>query len=527
MRSKGDKDGALASLENVRMLEPDHVGALALSAEIWVGRQQYEEAAGALDKLSRQAVPPQQKLGAGLGAADIYEAKLDRADAALDVLVALDKSGLSDVAIHERIARAAARAEAWVPATTYLTKLIRERPDSKGRTEAARLCAAIFRDRLDDASAALPALVALLRESPNDLEAAEQFLEGGPSRERHRETLTDILSTTRDSLQESPAETRLIRLAMRTSALLDEVDFAQTGVATLVALGTASDQERNESAVLKGRIGSAPAVALDQASARHLWAAEELGPILDLFRVMGPTIAEALGPTTEALGVGRRERLDARAGSALRNEIASWAGALGIAEFELYVGGRDPHAIQGVPGEMPAIVVGSGVRTPLLLADRARLVRELVAMERGTTIALVRDDVAVAAVIVASCAIGEVSLQTPPYAVLAETQRLLQKAIARKTKKLLPELAQAVARSHGGGGDLRTVRGFALRTLDRAAAVAAGDPGAALVGIVGDDARRREDRRRHSRDSDACASCGAMTTSRCASSSGSRDRVST
>lgn len=488
LRSKGDKDGALSSLEHVAMLEPDHVGALALSAEIYVGRQQYEEAAAALDRLSRQNVPAQQRLGAGIGAADLYETKLDRPEAALDVLVALDKAGMSDVAIHERVARAAARAEAWVPATAYLMKLVRERNEPKGRIEAARLCAAIFRDRLDDPSGAIPALVALLRESTADLEAAEQFLDAGPTIERHRETITDVFDHAHEALIHTPADSRLARIAARTAALLGRIDFEQVALSLLVALDVATETEHRAHGSLVARLGTAPAVALDPTSARRLAAAEELGPILDLFRLMGPTIAEALGPTLEALGVGRRERVDARAGSALRNEVAAWAGALGIPEFELYVGGRDANLLQGVPGEVPSLVVGSSLRAPLSLVDRARLVRELVAMERGTTITLVRDDVTVAAVIVASCALGEVQLQTPAYSVLAETQRMLSKAIARKTKKALPEVAQAVARHLGGGGDLRTFRGHALRTLDRAAAVAAGDIGAALVGVVGERA---------------------------------------
>src|SRR5439155_17124261 len=109
-------------------------------------------------------------------------------------------------------------------------------------------------------------------------------------------------------------------------------------------------------------------------------APEETGPVLDLFRLMAPTIAEALGPTVETLGVGRRERVDARAGNPLRNEIAAWAGALGITEFELYVGGKDTNLVQGVPGEVASIVVGSGIRTPLTLEDRARLVREIVGL---------------------------------------------------------------------------------------------------------------------------------------------------
>ena len=253
----------------------------------------------------------------------------------------------------------------------------------------------------------------------------------------------------------------------------------------LGALGTITDSERRTAASLTSRLGSAPALALDRDNARRLAVPEETGPILDLFRLMGPTIADALGPTLETIGVGRRERVDARSGSAVRNEIAAWAGALGLAEFELYVGGKDANLIQGIPGEMPSMVLGSAVKTPLSLSDRARLVRELVALERGTTIVMLRDDVSVAAVIVASCAIADVPLASPAYAVLAEIQRQMSKAVTRKVKKVLPEVAQAVARSQP---DLRAFRGHALRTLDRAAAIAAGDPSAAILQIVGEHA---------------------------------------
>lgn len=485
LRAKGDRDAALAALENVTMLEPDHVGALALSAEIYVGRQAYAEAATALDRLSRQTVPAQQKLGAGLGAADLYETKLDRPDAALDVLVALDKAGLSDVAIHERIARAAARAEAWIPATAYLSKLIKERPEAKGRVEAARLCALIYRDRLDDAPAAVPALVAVLREAPEDIDAAEQLLDAGPSASKIIDTLQSMRRAALTRLASHPADERSARIVARTAGLLTDADLQQVSLGVLGALGALSDSERRTAASLSSRLGSAPALALDKESARKLAVPEESGPILDLFRMMGPTIADALGPTLDSLGAGRRERVDARSGSAVRNEIAAWAGALGLAEFELYVGGKDPNIIQGVPGEMPSLVIGSAIKTPLSLADRARLVRELVALERGTTIVMLRDDVSVAAVIVASCALVDVPLQSPAYSVLAETQRLMSKAVTRKTKKVLPDVAQAVARSQP---DLRAFRGHALRTLDRAAAIAAGDPAAAILQVVGEGA---------------------------------------
>jgi tetratricopeptide (TPR) repeat protein len=485
LRAKGDRDGALNSLENVTMLEPDHVGALALSAEIYIGRQQYEEAAMALDRLSRQNVPVQQKLGAGLGAADLYEQRIGKSDKALDVLVALDHAGISDIAIHERIARAAAKAEAWIPATAYLEKLIHERTDANGRIEAARLAAAIFRDKLDDPQGAVPALVALLREAPDDMEALEQLLDAGPTSQAARETLVRSLAVTRLLLGQSPSEARSARVAARLAALLGELDLQQLALGVLGVVDEGTPKEKQAEQALVARLGSAPAVALDDAGMRRLSWPDEAGPILDLFRIMAPTIAEAIGPTLDALGVGRRERIDARAGHPLRNEIAAWAGALGIAEFELYYGGKDPRVIQGVPGEVPAIVVGNGNQTPLDLEQRARLVRELVALRKGTTAVLSRDDVTVAAIVVASCAQVDVVLKTPPYAVLAETQRLIGKAIARKTKKLLPDVANAIAQKVAGGFDPRTFRAAALRTLDRAALLATGDPAAALADILG------------------------------------------
>src|SRR6202035_1573698 len=113
--------------------------------------------------------------------------------------------------------------------------------------------------------------------------------------------------------------------------------------------------------------------------------------------------AEALGPSLQACGVGRRDKVDPRSGLALRNEIASWAGAFGVREFDLYVGGKDPLAVQGIPGEMPTLVVGADVNAPLAPMTRGRIARELLAIIRGTTIARTRDDITIAAVVIAAC----------------------------------------------------------------------------------------------------------------------------
>jgi tetratricopeptide (TPR) repeat protein len=52
LRKKGDVDGALAALDDVTMLEPDHVGALALAGEIQIAKHAFDKAAPLLARLA-------------------------------------------------------------------------------------------------------------------------------------------------------------------------------------------------------------------------------------------------------------------------------------------------------------------------------------------------------------------------------------------------------------------------------------------------------------------------------------------
>jgi hypothetical protein len=206
------------------------------------------------------------------------------------------------------------------------------------------------------------------------------------------------------------------------------------------------------------------------------------GPIAELFVLLGPTIAEALGPNLQATGVSRRDRVDPRSGIALRNEIAAWAGAFGIREFDLYVGGKDPLGVQGIAGEPPALVVGSGVNAPLAPMTRARVARELLGVVRGTSVIRSRDDVTIAAIVVAACHLAEVHIDHPPYAVLAEVERLLGKTMSRKIKKSIADACHAIVRTKG---DARAWSRRALGSHDRIATIASGDPAMVLADVLG------------------------------------------
>ena len=465
------------------MLDPDHVGALALLGEINIRRANFDDAAASLARLATlENAPGKNRLTAGIAAVDLYENKLNRPEKGLEVLLVLHKAKLSNMAVRERLARAAARTGTWTEATAILEELMLERPEAEGRIEAARLAMAIHRDRLGKPEGARQAIVKLLEESPADGEAIDMLLQT----QHPQDVLERLLGTARTALRgvvaNQPADVPTIRRLVRIARALKDDALQQAALGALVCLGSADSQSDSTFAQLAARNARAPQVAFSETMMRVVVAPGDAGPIADLFALLGPTLAAALGPSLAACGVGRRDKVDPRSGIALRNEIATWAGALGIPEFDLYVGGKDPLAVQGIPGETMSLVVGANVNAPLAPLARSRVARELLAMSRGTTVTRSRDEVTIAAIVVAACKLAEVRIDHPPYAVLAEIERLMGKEIPRKTRKAIPDVCRAIVAQRV---DAREWSKRALASLDRIATVASGDPAVVLGDALG------------------------------------------
>ena len=483
LREKGDVDGAMVALENVTMVEPDHVGALALSGEIFIRRGQFAEAADVLGRLAKiPDAPPRNRATAGIAAVDLYENKLDRTDLALEILVVLHKASLTNMAVRERLARAAAKTGSWEEAASILEELMLERPTPAGRIEAAQLAMAIRRDRLSDRAGAAKAMVKLLEEAPSNGDAVDLLLEATLPEEQKKQLLAAAREGLLVDVAAEPTRGAIVRRLARVAHALADTSLEQTALAASAVLGALDDAGRANLARLAQSKPRLPRIALTDALLRTIVAKGDDGPVAELFAVLGPTLAEALGPTLAVLGVTRKERVDPRAGSPVRQEVAAWAGALGIAEFDLYVGGRDALGVQGIPGEPHSLVVGPDVRSPFPLATRARIARELFAMTRGTTVLRLRDETTILAIVVAACREAEVAIESPAYAVQAEIDRLVHKAVARKTRKQLVEICQRVVQTRA---DARDWSQRAIATLDRIAAVATGDVGAVLGDIIG------------------------------------------
>ncbi len=473
MRGAGDREGALAALENVTMLEPDHVGALALSGEIYITTGQFPEAADRLARLAAlDAAPAKQRLMSGVASVDIFENKLGQPQRALEVLTQLYEMGLSTLPVRERLARLAAKLESWDSATQVLEQLMNERDSQVSRIEAARLAMAIHRDRRLRPAEAQAAVEKLLAEAPEDGEALDLVLTGvlPPATaqallSRGRDTLVPMLLT--DPLDAERVD-RLARIAHR----LDQPRIRQAALGALVALGQGTPEIDHELAVLDQRVARVPHMTVDEAALPDLCDPQDQGPLPTLIRALATTFADALGPSLDALGVGKKQRVDPRAGLPVRNEIAAWAGALGLGDFELYIGGNDPDGVYGVANETPAIVIGAQVQAPLSAAHRGMVARELFALRRGTTILRHRDATDVAALVVAACAVVDVGVPSPQYAMLGEFQRVLAKEMPRRVKKTIPDLARAVQASNQ---DIEGWVRAATSSLDRLASVASGD----------------------------------------------------
>ena len=322
----------------------------------------------------------------------------------------------------------------------------------------------------------------LLEEEPGDGEALDMLLQTAHPDEVRDRLLRGAQSALLASLERRPTDLPSVRRLVKVARALKDDGLQQAALGVLACLGAADAAAEQAFAQLAARKTRTPQVTVSEATLRAMLSPGDEGPLADLFAQLGPTIAEALGPNLASCGVGRRDRIDPRSGLALRNEIAAWAGAFGIREFDLYVGGKEPLDVQGIPGEPPALVVGPSIKAPLTPVIRARVARELVAMTRGTTIARSRDDVTIAAIVVAACGIAEVHIDHPPYAVLGEIERLIGKAIARKTRKAIGDTCRAIVASRA---EPRAWTRRVLASHDRVAVVASGDPAVVLCEVLG------------------------------------------
>jgi len=500
LRTLGDREGALAALVAVTSRSPNHIGALALTGEIQIGLGQFGAAAEALARLAAsEEAPAKQRLMSGVAAADLFETKLDDLESALEVLLALHKSGHGTLAVRERLARTASQTGRWELATELLELLMRERPTSEGREEAARLCLLIHRDRRSNPAMAKQATLCLLEENPSSPEGIDLVLSGCFDADESTRLLERVRPALLARVSEQPFERenleRLARLAQR----LSDLSLRQACLGALVALGHGSRAEEGELVELDQIMAQVPTIVLDESTTHKVVDPEDRGPLTQLFRELGPVFGEALGPSLASLGAHRKQRIEPRQGLRIRTELAAFAGALGISDFDLYQVESLPRPVMGVTGERFSLVIDASVTSPLSPSHRMAVATELFALLRGTNLLLNRELPELCALVVACCKLSGQTLRSPPYALVDEFSRLVSSALPRRYKPQLTSLASAIAEANLAPELwIAAARG----TLDRLAVIACGDVSQVLAPVTGQRGRRpttREAEQRASR----------------------------
>jgi tetratricopeptide (TPR) repeat protein len=480
-RDKGDNDRALSCLKDVTILEPDHVGALALAGEIAIKKGDFAEAAPFLAKLATlDGAPKKQRLLSGIAAVDLYEKKLGQPDKSLGVLSQLYRDGLSTLKVRERLARTAAKVGNWDEAVRILERLMEERDQSAGRAEAARLAMAIYRDKLRQPSRAAKAVGRLLSEVPDDRESLELLLTADVSDALKSSAVPKAKQLILQSLADAPFDRPRVELLANIAALQKEPNLRRAALGVALALGNEDSDAKVAIAELDARAVKEPQIVLNATSVQAIADPDDIGPIPLMLAIAAPAVSEAMGPNLKSEDLGRKNRVDSA--HPVRAEVARWMGALGFGEFQVYVGGREPTAVKGVSEDEPVLVVGSGIATPLDIASRLAVAREVFALRRGTTCVMYNDDNTVASIVVAICQDAGVQVADPPYAVFREIQRRIKKAMSRKIRNQIRELCQQIVQS---GQDAHDWAGAARRSIDRMALIAAGDAGGVLDAAIG------------------------------------------
>lgn len=487
LRTLNDRQGALLALDAVTHLAPNHVGALALAGEIHIALGQFDDAARFLAQLGRlESAPLKQRLMGALAAADLFDKKLGHPVFARDILLHLYREGHAPIQLKERLASVATKTQAYELGIEVLESLLSERDTPGGRMDAARLAMALCRDKLKRPERAAFAVERLLEVQPLDAEALELVLSGCFDRGKSDSWLQRSQTHLRDELQRSPLDAALLENLAQIAAWFDDVRTREVCLGALIAVGAGTEEQDAEIAELDERIRAVPTIAIDDIVLEAISDAEDQGPLAALFAQFAPVFAEALGPSIGALGVGKKQRVDPRAGLPLRNEIAAWAGTFGVSEFDLYLAPQLDGDIISIPAERPIVVASTSLSTPLDLRGRQAVARELFALRRGTSLLRSRSVSEIAALIVAACQVGEHPLEAPAYAMKDEFVRLVSDALPRKQRKALSELAAAIQSSNV---DLTAWIQAATHSLDRVAALSAGDISHVLAHLTGQRGR--------------------------------------
>jgi hypothetical protein len=380
-RHVGRRGAACRALEALLDLAEDHLPALALLAELQLIDQRFDRAAPLLRTIAlHPATPADQRESAGLHAVDLLE-RLALASDALDLLLALEGSGLSEQRTRRRKARLAARLGRWDVAAATFKDIAEEEDDIPTRLEAARMLLAIERDQLRESVSLKDAARLVLRDSPTDQDAAAIVVQENFHPDERARLLGPVRQATLAHLEERPLDLAVIGRMADFTAGTDNLASERAWLGAVALTGRLSDVRSQRLQALTSSAHRLPTGSLSHLDFELAAAPGQLGTVDQLARLVVPKIAKAALPDAEGLGVSEGMRVDPFGKDGLGAELSAWVAALGAAEIRPVVGAAEPGTVLLLPDG--TLVLGTGATSPLADSTRARVGYLLFAQRLG------------------------------------------------------------------------------------------------------------------------------------------------
>ena len=257
LRAAGELDKALVAIENLRMLDDEHVGGIALAVEINVSRQNWADAVEGLRDIAASPVPISQKRISRLGAADFLQKRLNDPRGALQELTEIDKLGLADLAIHKRMAALAEEVgDLASAARAYEQAAVASRGDE--RAALSRKAGELLRTNVKDDAAALTAFRRAFEQAPHDFASAQaiaELLEGDAARRNHAERFEQAL---RGRLDRQPLELDDLRSFAAIGVWKKSSWLEAAALEALSAMAAATPAEETRLNALRGVLRGTP-----------------------------------------------------------------------------------------------------------------------------------------------------------------------------------------------------------------------------------------------------------------------------
>ena len=342
LRAQDDRDAALRSLQELDAIDSFHIGAIALTAEIYVTKENWRAAIDALQRLAASDVPAAQKRVAHLGASDFLFRHLNDTEGALRELQTIEDLGLADTPVYERIAIIAESAAKFELALQALDNAIAHSTQEQAAQYAVQ-AAALRHTHLQDSQGAIASYRRAMAEDPTNLVAASSLV-SLLSEEDAQIVASGFEDAVRAAILGGAIDAASLR-KLKSSALWRHCDTAHELVLdALNTLGVADDAEKLEWQALSKRALS-PTAAMRDPGLGEIRPSPTNLTLSNALWQAAPPLLRAAGFERSVHGISRRSLFDASNLSAAVAGLQSVSRFVGLGQPEFYLDTKNKNQL--------------------------------------------------------------------------------------------------------------------------------------------------------------------------------------